>query len=138
MWTPPKHYPRGGRLSALEKNELKRRALEMVLLLFYVEDLRGLLRTALQTASLDLLPLLRFIPFRVRSRNHHPTTTNQDVHDSWLRRGDAIDGRQLLGREAQLLQRGHVLADLRCAAGTDDRGGHPRIAQHPGERHLCE
>lgn len=34
------HFPRGNRLSALEKNELKRRALEMVLVLFYVEDLK--------------------------------------------------------------------------------------------------
>lgn len=35
-----KHFPRGNRLSALEKNELKRRALEMILVLFYVEDLK--------------------------------------------------------------------------------------------------
>jgi hypothetical protein len=34
------HFPRGNRLSALEKNELKRRALEMVLVLFYIEDLK--------------------------------------------------------------------------------------------------
>ena len=34
------HYPRGSRLCALEENELKRRALEMVLVLFYVEDLK--------------------------------------------------------------------------------------------------
>lgn len=34
------HFPRGSRLSALEKNELKRRALEMVLVLFYVEDMK--------------------------------------------------------------------------------------------------
>jgi hypothetical protein len=34
------HFPRGTRLSALEKNELKRRALEMVMLLFYIEDLK--------------------------------------------------------------------------------------------------
>lgn len=34
------YYPRGNRLSALEKNELKRRALEMQLILFYVEDLK--------------------------------------------------------------------------------------------------
>lgn len=35
-----KHFPRGNRLSALEKNELKRRALEMALVLFYIEDLK--------------------------------------------------------------------------------------------------
>lgn len=35
-----KRFPRDNRLSALEKNELKRRALEMVLVLFYVEDLK--------------------------------------------------------------------------------------------------
>jgi uncharacterized protein YutE (UPF0331/DUF86 family) len=34
------HFPRGNRLSALEKNQLKRRALEMVLVLFYIEDLK--------------------------------------------------------------------------------------------------
>jgi hypothetical protein len=34
------HFPRGPRLSALEKNELKKRALEMVLVLFYIEDLK--------------------------------------------------------------------------------------------------
>jgi uncharacterized protein YutE (UPF0331/DUF86 family) len=34
------HYPRGNPLSALEKNELKRRALEMVLVLFFIEDLK--------------------------------------------------------------------------------------------------
>jgi hypothetical protein len=34
------HFPQGNRLSALEKNELKRRALEMVLVLFYIEDLK--------------------------------------------------------------------------------------------------
>lgn len=37
---PNEHFPRGNRLSALEKNELKQRALEMVLVLFYVEDLK--------------------------------------------------------------------------------------------------
>ncbi len=34
------HFPRGNRLSAIEKNELKHRALEMVLVLFYIEDLK--------------------------------------------------------------------------------------------------
>ena len=34
------YFPRGNRLSALEQNVLKHRALEMVLILFYVEDLR--------------------------------------------------------------------------------------------------
>lgn len=34
------HFPRGNRLGAFEKNELKRRALEMVLVLFYIEDLK--------------------------------------------------------------------------------------------------
>jgi hypothetical protein len=37
---PKMHFPQSSRLSALEKNELKRRALEMVLVLFYIEDLK--------------------------------------------------------------------------------------------------
>ena len=35
------HFPKGARYSALEKNELKARAFEMVLHLFYIERLRG-------------------------------------------------------------------------------------------------
>jgi hypothetical protein len=45
------HFPRGGRLSALEKNELKRRALEMVLLLFYVEDLKNFVVSSIQASD---------------------------------------------------------------------------------------
>jgi len=51
MWIPPKHYPRGSRLSALEKNELKRRALEMVLLLFYVEDLKHFVLSSIEATD---------------------------------------------------------------------------------------
>jgi uncharacterized protein YutE (UPF0331/DUF86 family) len=51
MWIPPKHYPRGSRLSALERNELKRRALEMVLLLFYVEDLKHFVISSIEATD---------------------------------------------------------------------------------------
>lgn len=37
------HYPRGTRLTGLEKNVLKRRAFEMILVMFYIEDLKDFL-----------------------------------------------------------------------------------------------
>lgn len=46
------YYPRGNRLSALEKNELKRRALEMVLVLFYVEDLKQFIVESIRATDL--------------------------------------------------------------------------------------
>lgn len=45
------HYPRGTRLTALEKNVLKRRAFEMVLVLFYVEDLKHFLSSLISMNS---------------------------------------------------------------------------------------
>ena len=45
------HHPRGARLTALEKNVLKGRALEMVLVLFYVEDLKHFLISLIGTNS---------------------------------------------------------------------------------------
>ena len=45
------HFPRGSRISALEKNELKRRALEMVMILFYVEDLKKFVVSSIQSTD---------------------------------------------------------------------------------------
>jgi uncharacterized protein YutE (UPF0331/DUF86 family) len=45
------HFPRGSRLSALEKNELKLRALEMVLVLFYVEDMKHFVIEAIRATD---------------------------------------------------------------------------------------
>ena len=47
----PEHFPRGNRLAAIEKNELKRRALEMVLLLFYIEDLKELVVSSIRASD---------------------------------------------------------------------------------------
>lgn len=41
----------GNRISAFEKNELKRRAIEMVLLLFYIEDLKKFVVASIRTSS---------------------------------------------------------------------------------------
>jgi uncharacterized protein YutE (UPF0331/DUF86 family) len=45
------HYPRGNRLSAFEKNELKRRAIEMALILFYIEDLRDFVVSSIRSTD---------------------------------------------------------------------------------------
>lgn len=45
------HFPRGSRISALEKNELKRRALEMVMILFYVEDLKKFVVSSIKSTD---------------------------------------------------------------------------------------
>src|SRR4051794_36257380 len=47
-----------------------------------------------------------------------------------------IDRLELAGRELEAREGAYVFADLLRAAGANQRAGHPRIAQHPGERHL--
>ena len=49
-----------------------------------------------------------------------------------------VDSGQILAREGQLSQCGHVLLDLFHAAGSDQRRGHALIAQHPRQSHLCQ
>ena len=45
------HFPRGNRLAAIEKNELKRRAFEMVLMLFYIEDLKEFVVSSIRASD---------------------------------------------------------------------------------------
>src|SRR5215471_12944423 len=55
-----------------------------------------------------------------------------------LRRADPIDRSQLFGRKFQLCQGSHVLLYLLHPTGTNQSGGHTRLAEHPGKRHLRE
>src|SRR2546428_11556059 len=48
----------------------------------------------------------------------------------------AVDLAKLLGREAELLEGGDILFQLRHAAGADQRGGAAGIAQRPGPGQL--
>jgi hypothetical protein len=65
------HFPRGPRLSALEKNELKKRALEMVLVLFYIEDLKKFVVESIQATD------------GLREQNRFPRGPKGLVEKSW-------------------------------------------------------
>ena len=52
--------------------------------------------------------------------------------------GVAVDLLELVGGEVERVERRDVLLQLLDAARADQRGGHPRVAQHPGERQLGE
>ena len=47
-----------------------------------------------------------------------------------------LDGGELVVGEVQPPERAHVLLQLADAAGADEHGGHPRVAQRPGQGHL--
>ena len=49
-----------------------------------------------------------------------------------------FNGLQFLFCKLQIIQRGQVAFQLFDAAGSDQRRGDLRLAQHPGERHLRE
>ena len=49
-----------------------------------------------------------------------------------------VDGRELLGAEVEALRSGHVVLDLLDAAGADEGGRDPGVAEYPGQRQLCQ
>ena len=52
--------------------------------------------------------------------------------------GVALDLSEFIGGEVEVRQREDILLQLVHAARADQRGAHPLIAQHPGDRQLCE
>src|ERR1700724_87690 len=49
---------------------------------------------------------------------------------------DCVDLAQLFGGEFQVLQRGHIVVDLRNLAGANERAGDARITKNPRYRHF--
>src|SRR5580693_6621135 len=65
---------------------------------------------------------------------NRPAYRPEAAMDGWQR--IAVDGGQLVGGEVGVAGGGQVFLELAHAARADQGRGHPRVAQHPGQRHL--
>lgn len=68
-----RHYPQGSRLPALEQNILKYRALEMVMILFHIENLKGFVLNSLQITD----------EFRDKDKQRIPNGTKKVYEKAW-------------------------------------------------------
>jgi hypothetical protein len=109
---------RPGRLRALEKNILKYRAVEMVLILFHIEDLKSFVLTAIRgNDALDALDDDRPARLPKGVKNLYQKAWAILVHDGILTSADKVEIERLIDYRNQLA---HRIQEL-----TADIGGGP-------------